>query len=118
MLGSNAFGQLGTGDKVDRGSPPPGGIGTGVAVVAGDAHSCSLTSNGGVKCWGSNSHGQLGDDSTTERLVPVDVVGLATGVTAIAAGGSHTCALLSSGGVKCWGGTPMHSLETTPRSSA
>ncbi|MBK7743710.1 MAG: fibronectin type III domain-containing protein [Betaproteobacteria bacterium] len=101
--GSNAFGQLGTGDKVDRGSPPPGGIGTGVAVVAGDAHSCSLTSNGGVKCWGSNSHGQLGDDSTTERLVPVDVVGLATGVTAIAAGGSHTCALLSSGGVKCWG---------------
>ncbi|MBL0290250.1 MAG: fibronectin type III domain-containing protein [Betaproteobacteria bacterium] len=101
--GSNAFGQLGTGDKVDRGSPPPGGIGTGVAVVAGDAHSCSLTSNGGVKCWGSNSHGQLGDDSTTERLVPVDVVGLATGVTAIAAGGSHTCALTSSGGVKCWG---------------
>ncbi|MBK7590113.1 MAG: fibronectin type III domain-containing protein [Betaproteobacteria bacterium] len=101
--GSNAFGQLGTGDKVDRGSPPPGGIGTGVAVVAGDAHSCSLTSDGGVKCWGDNSHGQLGDDSTTERLVPVDVVGLATGVTAIAAGGSHTCALLSSGGVKCWG---------------
>ncbi|MBK6337738.1 MAG: fibronectin type III domain-containing protein [Betaproteobacteria bacterium] len=101
--GSNAFGQLGTGDKVDRRSPPPGGIGTGVAVVAGDAHSCSLTSDGGVKCWGDNSSGQLGDDSTTERLVPVDVVGLATGVTAIAAGGSHTCALLSSGGVKCWG---------------
>ena len=73
------------------------------SVAAGTAHTCALTTAGAVKCWGKNSYGQLGngsDDYTSN--VPVDVTGLNTGVTAIAAGDTFTCAV-AAGAAKCWG---------------
>lgn len=80
------------------------GLESGVqAVVAGSSHTCALLSNGSVTCWGRNSNGQLGDGGTSERRVPVAVTGLTESVIAIAAGGAHTCTLLQSGGVACWG---------------
>jgi alpha-tubulin suppressor-like RCC1 family protein len=58
---------------------------------------------GGVKCWGYNGYGELGDGTKTDSHVPVDVGGL-TGVSAIATGSfSHHVCALASGHVKCWG---------------
>ena len=103
--GSNEFGSLGDNQPVNRLTPVDAlGLTAGMsAVTAGSRHSCALTTSGGAKCWGNNNSGQLGDNSTTQRLTTIDVSGLASGVSAIAAGDAHTCALTSSGGVKCWG---------------
>jgi len=54
-------------------------------------------------CWGHNDDGQLGDGFQTARPVPGYVYELLSGVSAITAGNSHTCALKSDGAVVCWG---------------
>lgn len=103
--GGNAAGQLGDGSATVRTTPVDVvGLGSGVAAVAlGYQHTCALTTGGAVKCWGYNPYGTVGDGTTFERFVPVAVRGLGSGVAAIAAGGYETCALLSTGGIKCWG---------------
>jgi alpha-tubulin suppressor-like RCC1 family protein len=103
--GWNASGQVGDGSITDRQAPQQVfGLGSGVADVAlGANHTCALTTAGGVKCWGNNAVGQVGDGTFAERHIPTDVAGLGNGVTAITAGFNHACALLDTGSVKCWG---------------
>jgi alpha-tubulin suppressor-like RCC1 family protein len=103
--GRNGFGELGNGANANTNVPVDvSGLASGVdAIDAGGYHSCALTSAGGVKCWGSGGDGELGDGTYTDTNVPVDVSGLASGVDAIVAGAYHTCALMSAGGLKCWG---------------
>ena len=113
--GENISGQIGdnaAGSKKNRLAPVNvSGLTSGVAqITAGTAHTCALLSTGGVKCWGHNKHGQIGDNTHSNRRTPVSVSGLAIGVTQITAGAEHTCALLSTGGVKCWGGNNFGQL--------
>jgi len=121
--GQNAYGQLGLGDRDDRGDEPDElgealaavDLGEGRrarAIAAGRAHSCALLDDGAVRCWGKNDLGQLGlghvehrgDDpgELGESLATVDL-GRGRKALAIAAGGDTTCVLLDVGTIACWG---------------
>lgn len=121
--GDNSGGQLGDGTQTDRLAPVDvSGLNNVSALTAGKYHTCALTTSGGARCWGWNRNGQLGDGTTTERLTPITVDGLTSGVSLLVAGNYHTCALMSNGGVKCWGwnssgqvGDNTTTDQTTPR---
>lgn len=74
-------------------------------VLSAVRHTCALDGQGAVYCWGDDAWGKLGQpEPSGSRAVPTAVPGL-TGMTGIAAGATHTCALDGAGGVVCWGAT-------------
>jgi alpha-tubulin suppressor-like RCC1 family protein len=104
--GNNTLGQLGDGTTT---TPGPlqyvavSGLTGGVAQVsAGFYHSLALTTGGSVWAWGDNTVGELGDDTTVNSSIPVQVSGL-SGITQVSAGGSGSLALSSDGTVWAWG---------------
>lgn len=123
--GYNDFGDLGLGDTERRGDSPgemddtlPSiDLGTGetwVGVAVSPACSqCAWTATGRVKCWGCSSAGNLGFGANGERIgaslaqmgnnLPFVDLGAGARAVSVAMGLNHTCALLDSGGVKCWG---------------
>ena len=104
--GNNASGKLGLGDSgvgTNRLVPTQTALTNVVALAAGENFSAALFANGTVATWGANAHGQLGDGwNTMTQPTPTLVPGL-SGVTAIAAGGTHMLALKSDGTLRAWG---------------
>lgn len=77
-------------------------------LTAGRNHTCALVDGGRVRCWGGNSIGELGyghtrDIGTLEPPASAGDVDVGGPVVQIKAGENHTCALLASGQVRCWG---------------
>ena len=102
--GYNGYGEIGDGlTAIDRLTPAlVSGLTGAVAVAAGELGTCALRSDGTVRCWGRNDHGQVGDGTTTDRFAPAVVSGLAD-VASLSVGQAHACALLADGRARCWG---------------
>ena len=109
--GRDNSGQLGNGTTTGDITTPPDPITlptdtTATAITAGDNHTCALLNTGNITCWGNDTSGQLGNGNTTGNITaPPDPITLPTDTTAtaITAGDNHTCALLNTGNITCWG---------------
>jgi hypothetical protein len=107
--GYNANGQLGNNDTSFV-NPIPIPVLGGLALAKIDVSkledfTCALTTAGKAYCWGENDLGQLGDGTTTRRLVPTPVAGGLT-LKALAVGANHVCAITTEGNAYCWGRSP------------
>ena len=90
---------------IDAPAPPAADVLAGASAVTAAANfTCALMASGGVRCWGYNRDGQIGDETpnATERQSPstTDVLARAA---AVGAGDAHVCALMKSEGIRCWG---------------
>jgi alpha-tubulin suppressor-like RCC1 family protein len=121
--GDNSFGQLGDGTTIDRllaVTVCVSGSGSGCPnlsnvndVAAGATFSCAVMGNGGIKCWGENGSGQLGDGLLVDRTLPGNVCAGSSGpacppvatAASIDAGDDHACMVspVLGGSVFCWG---------------
>lgn len=85
-----------------------------------EGFSCTVTSNGQVKCWGSGSYGQLGNGTSSPSNQPVTVAGINNAVKVFTASSSFStsygraCAILSTGQIKCWGYLPTYGTTYAP----
>ena len=105
--GGNTHGELGMGvasaAPVATPSRVSGLPGPMMMVAAGRFHSCAVSPQGTVWCWGQNEFGALGDDTSLDRPFPVQPLGLPDAVVALTAGAGGTCAVLRNGEAYCWG---------------
>lgn len=121
--GNGALGQLGNGDDIDIGASPgqmpPDSVDLGDVVVEelvlGLGHTCALLEAGGVMCWGQNDNGQLGYGDTNNRgdddlEMPTPLVPLGGAAVQLALGADHSCVLIGTGVVRCWGGNTYGQL--------
>lgn len=108
--GSNEFGAIGNG-SLSIGSFPPTSVNIGPVrkLATSSRASCAVTAAAGAKCWGEEMLGQ--PDQGASRI-PLDVSGLAPGVTDIGVGTANVCAVTTAGEVKCWGSNSHGVLGT------
>ena len=104
--GYNRYGQLGDGTTTSRAVPVavPGLAGGTLAAAAGWGHTCILTADKSIRCWGNNEYGQLGyGEAEDYRFTPMDVPELTMSAERISADGGTACALTIYGSIRCWG---------------
>ncbi len=125
--GNNTSGQLGDGTNQRQSVPVKVDLPQGTTVTqltAGHDHTCAILSDSNAYCWGNNTSDQLGDGTGLHSNKPIKVK-LPTGryARAIAAGESHTCAILDDYKIYCWGlnnygqlgdGSTLKRLTPTP----
>ena len=132
--GANQYGQLGGKEGLFtllENGPPFSGIPSGwakasvrgltgkaIAVSSGYYHTCALVEVDGVQCWGLNVSGQLGDGTNIDSNTAVHVQGMDVQVIAIELGVSHSCALLETGEVHCWGDNENGQLGNGTRNNS
>ncbi len=77
------------------------------SISTGGLHTCALTADNKIYCWGRNTAGQLGNNSINDSSIPVlvDPTNVMVGKTiaSLKSGNSHTCALMTNGKTYCWG---------------
>ncbi|MCA9523972.1 MAG: hypothetical protein KC609_23545 [Myxococcales bacterium] len=109
-FGRNSAGNLGVGDKKDRGTPQLVGRFDDQwrRVSAGDEHTCAIKKGGGkLFCWGNGSSGRLGDGTSTERLRPTEVATVGTGLwLEVYASNDFSCGIQTDQTLWCWGNRP------------
>ncbi len=110
--GHDEYGKLGNNSTHSPGDDQPSflppvdviGITNAVQISVGGGQSCAVLATGALKCWGSNTWGELGiGTEDPSKRVPVDVSALGTDVAYVAAGPRQTCVIMKTGALKCWG---------------
>src|SRR5690606_279339 len=90
-------------DDIEKNTPTLVDSGTAYkAVSAGGSHTCGITMDDVLKCWGENNRGQVGDGTYSDRETPV-VIDSGVSYSSVSAGLEHTCAITTAGVLKCWG---------------
>jgi prepilin-type N-terminal cleavage/methylation domain-containing protein len=105
--GDAGVGRIGDNTTINRNAPrlvsdPLGGPVTWATIQTGSERTCGLTTTGAAYCWGRNHINQLGDGSTTDRLIPTAVIGGHT-FQQLVLGTTYTCGLTTNEDVYCWG---------------
>jgi alpha-tubulin suppressor-like RCC1 family protein len=128
--GDNQYGQLGDGafdnrnipTKVNKGAIPASAKITSISTAY--YHTCALTQDDKMYCWGQNDLGQLGDGTTDNRSLPVEVnrgnIPTSVRIRSLQTGWKHSCVLAGDNNVYCWGRNTLGQLgdgTTTHRSS-
>ena len=105
--GNNQWGQVGDNSTTHRFSPtftfPFADGKKATAITSGTHNHCALLDDGTVSCWGRNSYGNLGDNTTNSSNVPIPTHPLGGPAIAISSNQDHTCAVLENGSAVCWG---------------
>ena len=119
--GYNYAGQLGDGTTTTRLTPTlvSGGLSfASVSQAVLNDYACGVETAGAAYCWGWNGNGQLGDGTTTQRLIPTLVSG-GLSFASLSQGTFHVCALTPAGDAYCWGNNSSGQLGNdgaTPQS--
>jgi len=115
-VGDGTSGRDGLGGFIDAHRRAPVdvlGVRDAVQMAAGVWHTCAVSEDGTVQCWGRNEDGALGTGNTTDRSIPTPVIGIDgtnAGALSVAATGDHTCVTLRDGSIRCFGQNPFGQL--------